>query len=51
MAFAIILKDKKLQRGQVVGHIWAKSREEANSLARFFHPCQEDQELVLQPAD
>ena len=51
MAFAIILRDKKQQHGQVVGHIWAKSREEAGRLALFFHPCADDQELILQPAD
>jgi|HubBroStandDraft_4_1064222.scaffolds.fasta_scaffold391964_1 hypothetical protein len=51
MAFAIILKDKKLKLGRIVGHVWAKSREEANDVARYFHPCEENQELVLHPAD
>ena len=51
MAFAIIIKDKKQKLGKVVGHVWAKSREEANYLATFFHPCREDEELVLRPEE
>ena len=51
MAYAIVLNDKKNKVRQVVGRVWAASQADANNLACLFHPCKEDQELELRPAE
>jgi hypothetical protein len=51
MAFAIVLKDVRSQNRRIVGRVWAASTEIAHQLASYFHPCQEDEVLELQPAE